>query len=160
MIPSPKDVPTYDHKPEMSAAGVADAVVAAIATGKYDFILVNFANPDMVGHTGVLSAAITAVETVDAGIGRIVEAARAAGGAVLVTADHGNCELMKDPASGQPHTAHTTFPVPLVYVNDAYRDAKVRSGGRICDVAPTMLSLMGLPQPAVMTGVSLLIRPA
>jgi 2,3-bisphosphoglycerate-independent phosphoglycerate mutase len=158
MIPSPKDVPTYDHKPEMSAAGVADACVAAIETGKFDFVLVNFANPDMVGHTGILDAAITAVEAVDRGIGRIVDAAKKQGGAVIITADHGNCELMKDPASGQPHTAHTTFPVPLIYVNEADRDAKVRPGGRICDVAPTMLSLMGIAQPAAMTGVPLLVR--
>jgi len=158
MIPSPRDVPTYDKKPEMSAAAVAQAVVAAITSRKYDFVLVNFANPDMVGHTGVLDAAIHAVEAVDAALGTIVDAARAQGGAVLVTADHGNCELMKDPATGQPHTAHTLNPVPLVYVNDADRGPRIRSGGRICDVAPTMLELMGLPQPAEMTGRSLLER--
>jgi 2,3-bisphosphoglycerate-independent phosphoglycerate mutase len=152
MLPSPKDVPTYDKKPEMSAAGVASATVAAIESGKFDFVLVNFANPDMVGHTGVLDAAIDAVQAVDAGVGAIVEAARARGGAVLVTADHGNCELMKDPATGQPHTAHTLNPVPLLYVNDADANAKLSSGGRICDVAPTMLALLGLPQPAAMTG--------
>jgi 2,3-bisphosphoglycerate-independent phosphoglycerate mutase len=152
MIPSPKDVPTYDKKPEMSAVGVADAVVKAVESGTFDFILVNFANPDMVGHTGVLPAAITAVEAVDAGIGRIVDAVRAKGGAVIITADHGNCELMKDPATGQPHTAHTLNPVPLLYVNDAHKDAKIRAGGRICDVAPTMLEIMGLPIPAAMTG--------
>ena len=105
MIPSPKDVPTYDKKPEMSAAGVSDAVVRAIESQAFDFVLVNFANPDMVGHTGDLAAAIRAVQAVDVGVGRIVEAARAKGGAVFITADHGNCELMKDPASGQPHTA-------------------------------------------------------
>jgi 2,3-bisphosphoglycerate-independent phosphoglycerate mutase len=158
MLPSPKDVPTYDKKPEMSAAAVADAVVEAIRSDKYDFILVNFANPDMVGHTGVLDAAIQAVETVDAGVGRIVEAARARGGAVLVTADHGNCELMRDPATGQPHTAHTLNPVPLLYVNDADNAARLRGGGRICDVAPTMLEMLGLPQPKEMTGRSLLVR--
>ena len=104
----------------MSAAAVARrASPRPSRSGKYDFVLVNFANPDMVGHTGVLDAAIHAVEAVDAGVGEIVEAARAAGGAVLITADHGNCELMKDPATGQPHTAHTLNPVPLVYVNDA-----------------------------------------
>jgi 2,3-bisphosphoglycerate-independent phosphoglycerate mutase len=156
MLPSPKDVPTYDKKPEMSAAGVAQAVVDAIHSDKYDFILVNFANPDMVGHTGILDAAIHAVEAVDVGVGQIVEAARARGGAVFITADHGNCELMKDPASGQPHTAHTLNPVPIVYVNDADTNAKLRGGGRICDVAPTMLELLGLPQPAEMTGRSLL----
>jgi 2,3-bisphosphoglycerate-independent phosphoglycerate mutase len=158
MLPSPKDVPTYDKKPEMSAAAVADAVVEAIQSDRYDFVLVNFANPDMVGHTGVLDAAIQAVETVDAGVGRIVEAARARGGAVFVTADHGNCELMRDPATGQPHTAHTLNPVPLLYVNEADRGARLRGGGRICDVAPTMLEVLGLAQPKEMTGRSLLVR--
>ncbi len=160
MIPSPRDVATYDEKPEMSARGVADAVVRAIEAGRFDFVLVNFANPDMLGHTGVLEAAIRAVEVVDEGLGRIVDAARAQGGAVIVTADHGNCELMKDPATGRPHTAHTTFPVPLVYVNDADTAAHVRPGGRICDVAPTMLELMGIPVPHAMTGRSLLVGPA
>jgi 2,3-bisphosphoglycerate-independent phosphoglycerate mutase len=155
MLPSPKDVATYDLKPVMSAAAVAQSTAEAIRTGKYDFVLVNFANPDMVGHTGVLDAAITAVEAVDAGVGLIVDAARAAGGAVLVTADHGNCELMKDPATGKPHTAHTLNPVPLLYVNDADAKAQLQGGGRICDVAPTMLQLLGLPQPAEMTGHSL-----
>jgi 2,3-bisphosphoglycerate-independent phosphoglycerate mutase len=158
MLPSPKDVATYDLKPEMSAAGVAEAVTAAVASGNYDFVVVNFANPDMVGHTGVLDAAIHAVEAVDAGVGSIVSAARAAGGAVLITADHGNCELMKDPASGQPHTSHTLNPVPLVYVNDADRDARIRAGGRLCDIAPTMLEVLGLPQPPDMTGRSLLVH--
>ncbi|HEY4012187.1 MAG TPA: 2,3-bisphosphoglycerate-independent phosphoglycerate mutase [Polyangiaceae bacterium] len=158
MLPSPKDVATYDKKPEMSAAAVAQATQEAVRSGKYDFVLVNFANPDMVGHTGILDAAITAVEAVDGGVGAIVDAARSQGGAVFVTADHGNCELMKDPASGQPHTAHTLNPVPLLYVNDADRNAKLRAGGRICDVAPMMLELMGLPQPSEMTGKSLLQR--
>ena len=158
MIPSPKEVATYDEKPEMSAAAVADAVVKAVESGRFDFVLVNFANPDMVGHTGVLPAAITAVEAVDAGIGRIADAVRAKGGALFVTADHGNCELMKDPKTGEPHTAHTLNPVPLLYVNDADAGAKVRSGGRICDVAPTMLELLGLPIPAAMTGEPLLTR--
>ena len=111
MVPSPKEVATYDHKPEMSAAGVADSVVKAIDSGKFDFVLVNFANPDMVGHTGVLPAAITAVEAVDAGIGRIAEAVKKQNGALIITADHGNCELMIDPASGKPHTAHTLPPL-------------------------------------------------
>jgi 2,3-bisphosphoglycerate-independent phosphoglycerate mutase len=158
MVPSPKEVDTYDHKPEMSAAGVTDAVVKAVDAGTFDFILVNFANPDMVGHTGVLPAAIAAVEAVDAGIGRIAEAVRKKGGAIIITADHGNCELMIDPASGAPHTAHTLNPVPLVYVNDADREVKIRSGGRICDVAPTMLEILGQPIPAAMTGKSLFLR--
>ena len=158
MIPSPKDVATYDQKPQMSALAVGDAVVRAIESDKFDFILVNFANPDMVGHTGMMGPAVTAVETVDTALGKLVEAARAKGGAVLITADHGNCELMKDPATGAPHTAHTTNPVPLLYVNDADRQVKLKPGGRICDVAPTMLELLGLPQPAAMTGHSLLSR--
>ena len=158
MLPSPKEVATYDQKPEMSAAAVAEAVVEAIGGGTYDFVLVNFANPDMVGHTGVLDAAVHAVEAVDAAVGRIVDAARARGGVVMITADHGNCELMKDPATGKPHTAHTLNPVPFLYVNDADTQARVRAGGRICDVAPTMLGLLGLPVPAEMTGVPLLER--
>jgi len=156
MVPSPKEVATYDHKPEMSAAGVADSVVQAIDSAKFDFVLVNFANPDMVGHTGVLPAAITAVEAVDAGIGRIAAAVKKQGGALIITADHGNCELMIDPASGAPHTAHTLNPVPLVFVDDSRLDAKIRSGGRICDVAPTMLEIMGIEVPKAMTGKSLL----
>ncbi len=156
MLPSAKDVPTYDLKPEMSADAVSDAVVLAIESNTYDFILVNFANPDMVGHTGVLEAAIVAVEAVDRGVGRIVEAARKQQGAVLVTADHGNCELMKDPVTGNPHTSHTTNPVPLILVDDQRRTQNLRDKGRICDVAPTMLRLLGLPKPAAMTGVSLL----
>ena len=158
MLPSPKDVPTYDKKPEMSAAAVAQAVQEAVRSGKYDFVLVNFANPDMVGHTGVLDAAITAVEAVDTGVGAIVDAARSQGGAVLITADHGNCELMRDPATGAPHTAHTLNPVPFLYVNDADRGARIRNGGRICDVAPMMLELLGLPKPGEMSGRSLLER--
>ncbi|HXX68689.1 MAG TPA: 2,3-bisphosphoglycerate-independent phosphoglycerate mutase [Polyangiaceae bacterium] len=158
MLASPKDVPTYDQKPEMAARAVAETVEEAIRSNKYDFVLVNFANPDMVGHTGVLDAAIEAVEVVDAGLGRIVDATRHMGGAVLITADHGNCELMKDPATGQPHTAHTLNPVPLVYVNDADTAARIGPGGRLCDIAPTMLALVGAPQPAEMTGRSLLVR--
>jgi len=156
MIPSPRDVKTYDEKPEMSEPKVADSTASAIRSGKYDFVLVNFANPDMVGHTGMLEPAIAAVEAVDRGVGAIVEAARSVGGAVLVTADHGNCELMRDPVSGAPHTAHTTNPVPLLYMNDCDVKARLRPGGRICDVAPTILKLMGLPQPSVMTGVPLI----
>jgi 2,3-bisphosphoglycerate-independent phosphoglycerate mutase len=158
MIASPKEVATYDLKPEMSAKGVADAVVAAIDSKEFDFVLVNFANPDMVGHTGVLGAAVTAVEAVDVGVGRIWDSVRAQGGAMIVTADHGNCELMKDPATGQPHTAHTTNPVPLLYCCEADAKVSVRMGGRICDVAPTMLELLGVDKPKVMTGVALLIR--
>jgi 2,3-bisphosphoglycerate-independent phosphoglycerate mutase len=155
LVPSPKDVATYDLKPEMSARQVGESVAHAIASGHFDFVLVNFANPDMVGHTGVLDAAIDAVEVVDLAIAVVVEATRKVGGAVIITADHGNCELMIDPVSKKPHTAHTTNPVPLLYVNDADK-SPLRTGGRICDVAPTMLKLMGLEQPKTMTGVSLL----
>jgi 2,3-bisphosphoglycerate-independent phosphoglycerate mutase len=156
LIPSPRDVKTYDEKPEMSEPKVADTTASAIRSGKFDFVLVNFANPDMVGHTGKLEPAIRAVEAVDSGIAAIVEATRAVGGAVIITADHGNCELMRDPATGGPHTAHTINPVPLLYIDDSHKDAKIRSGGRICDVAPTMLKIMGLPQPDAMTGVPLI----
>ncbi len=156
MVPSPRDVATYDEKPQMSAALVADAVVQATTERAYDFILVNFANPDMVGHTGKLDAAIDAVDAVDAALGRVVEAVRAAGGALLITADHGNCELMKDPATGAPHTSHTTNRVPLLLVDETRRDVRLREGGRICDVAPTLLQILGQPQPAAMTGRSLL----
>ncbi len=151
MVPSPK-VATYDLQPEMSAPEVTERVVAAIASGKYDLIVLNFANADMVGHTGSLSAAIRAVETVDHGLARIVAAIGAAGGALLVTADHGNCELMRDPKTGGPHTAHTTDPVPVILVGHA---GKLRDG-ILADVAPTLLELMGLAQPAEMTGRSLL----
>lgn len=159
MLASPKDVATYDKKPEMAARAVADATTEAVLTGKYDFILVNFANPDMVGHTGVLDAAIHAVEVVDQGVGKIVEAARAMGGAVLITADHGNCELMKDPATGQPHTSHTLNPVPFIYVNDSDPGARIREGGRLCDIAPTMMQLLELALPAEMGGHSLVTHP-
>jgi 2,3-bisphosphoglycerate-independent phosphoglycerate mutase len=154
LVPSPRDVATYDLKPEMSAAGVAAAVTEAIKSGKYDFILVNFANPDMVGHTGDLAATITAVEAVDVAIGQIDAALREQKGALILTSDHGNCEKMKD-EDGKPFTAHTTNPVPLYYVNYAGPEHALRSGGRICDVAPTMLEILGIPQPAKMTGVSL-----
>ncbi len=155
MIPSDKKVATYDEKPEMSEPAVAEAVVKAIDSGTFDFVLVNFANPDMVGHTGKLDAAVEAVEAVDNGVGAIVAATRAQGGCVFVTSDHGNCELMKDPVSGNPHTAHTTFPVPLMYINDHDARRELVPLGRICDVAPTMLELLGVPQPPAMTGRSL-----
>ncbi|MFO0604192.1 MAG: 2,3-bisphosphoglycerate-independent phosphoglycerate mutase [Polyangiales bacterium] len=153
LIPSPRDVATYDKKPEMSAPEVTRATAEAIRSGRYDFVLVNYANPDMVGHTGVLNAAIAAVETVDTGVGELARAVLDAGGAMIVTADHGNCETMVDPVTGLVHTAHTLNPVPLYYVRaeDEGRKLPLRHG-RICDVAPTMLELMGLEQPAVMTG--------
>lgn len=156
LVPSPKDCATYDEKPEMSAIAVAESVKTAIESGQFDFVLVNFANPDMVGHTGVLQAAIDAVEVVDRAIGMVVESATRQGGAVIITADHGNCELMIDPETGKPHTAHTTNPVPLLYVNPGDMSTVLRAGGRICDVAPTMLRLMQVKQPQAMTGVSLI----
>jgi 2,3-bisphosphoglycerate-independent phosphoglycerate mutase len=154
LVPSPK-VATYDLQPEMSAPELTDRVVAAIDSGRYDLIVLNFANPDMVGHTGSLPAAIKAVEAVDAGLGRIAEAVRRQGGALLVTADHGNCELMRDPETGGPHTAHTTNPVPVLLMGGG-GDAAALSDGRLADIAPTLLALMGLPQPVEMTGRSLL----
>ena len=151
MVPSPK-VATYDLQPEMSAPELTDKAVAAIDGGKYDLIILNYANPDMVGHTGSLSAAIKAVETVDTGLGRIVEALKRQGGALVVTADHGNCELMKDPETGEPHTSHTTNPVPVVVMNGP--SAAIRDGA-LSDLAPTLLDLMGLAQPVEMTGHSI-----
>jgi 2,3-bisphosphoglycerate-independent phosphoglycerate mutase len=153
MVPSPK-VATYDLQPEMSAPELTDKAVAAIASGKYDLIVLNYANPDMVGHTGSLPAAIKAVETVDAGLGRIAQAIEKSGGALLVTADHGNCEMMRDPQTGGPHTAHTTNPVPLLLVGA--RNRALNAEGRLADIAPTLLELMELPKPKEMTGASLL----
>jgi 2,3-bisphosphoglycerate-independent phosphoglycerate mutase len=154
LVPSPK-VATYDLQPEMSAPELTDKAVDAIGSGKYDLIVLNYANPDMVGHTGSLAAAIKAVETVDAGLGRLVAAIRRAGGVLLVTADHGNCELMRDPETGGPHTSHTTNPVPILLIDGG--DVSLAEG-RLSDIAPTLLQLMNLPQPAEMTGTSLL-RP-
>jgi 2,3-bisphosphoglycerate-independent phosphoglycerate mutase len=154
LVPSP-DVPTYDLQPEMSAPEVTDKVVAAIESGKFDLIILNFANTDMVGHTGILEAAIKAVETVDASLGRIEAAIRKAGGVMLVTADHGNAEMMMNRETGQAHTAHTLNLVPAVLVNAPDWCAGLQSG-RLADVAPTLLQLMGLEQPDAMTGRSLL----
>jgi 2,3-bisphosphoglycerate-independent phosphoglycerate mutase len=153
LVPSPR-VATYDLQPEMSAPELAEKAVAAIGSGLYDLIVLNFANADMVGHTGSLEAAIRAVEAVDAGLGRIAEAVRTAGGALLVTADHGNAEMMRDPATGGPHTAHTTNPVPAILMGGP-AGARL-ADGRLADIAPTLLALLGLGQPAAMTGASLL----
>ncbi len=156
LIPSPK-VKTYDLKPEMSAFELTDALVEAIGSGKFDVIVVNYANPDMVGHSGILSAAVKAVEAVDICLGRLREAVEKAGGLMLVTADHGNVEQMTDPVTGAPHTAHTTFDVPLVMVNvKALPHPVALAPGKLADIAPTILELMGLPKPAEMTGHSLL----
>ena len=157
LIPSPK-VTTYDLKPEMSAYEVTDKAVELIGSGKYDVIILNFANCDMVGHTGVLEAAEKAVKTVDACVDRVVKAVLATGGQVLITADHGNADMMIDPTTGEPFTAHTTNKVPFILVDPSRKDAKLREGGRLADLAPTMLELMGLPKPAEMTGESLIAK--
>jgi len=154
MVPSP-DVATYDLKPEMSAPEVTDQLVAAIRSGEYDLIVCNYANGDMVGHTGIIKAAIKAVETLDHCLGRVEEALLEVGGQALVTADHGNCEQMQDYESGQLHTQHTTEHVPLVYIGD--RDCQLDpAGGILADIAPSLLTLMQLPQPPEMTGHSLI----
>ena len=155
LIPSPRDVPTYDKKPEMSAYGVTDEVIKRIGQGIYDVIILNFANGDMVGHTGDLKAAIAAAQTVDRCLGRIVPAVLDAGGQLLITADHGNCEEMVD-ARGEIMTAHSTNPVPLIYVADEKAKVRLRPEGMLADIAPTMLSILGIDKPSEMTGVSLL----
>jgi 2,3-bisphosphoglycerate-independent phosphoglycerate mutase len=154
LIPSPRDVATYDQKPEMSAREVTSELVQRIRSAAYGFILVNYANPDMVGHTGVLAAAVKAVEVLDECLGRVLEAARETGARVLITADHGNLEVMTDRHTGQPHTAHTTDPVPFIVVGE---QAKLREGGCLADVAPTVLRLLGIEQPREMTGTSLIL---
>jgi 2,3-bisphosphoglycerate-independent phosphoglycerate mutase len=156
LIPSNRNVATYDLAPEMSAKGVTDSVVEALDPKGPTFILVNYANPDMVGHTGKLQPAVSAIETIDASIGRIVAAAEKAGASVFITADHGNCETMIDATTGQPHTAHTTNPVPFLAVGPSLVGRKLRAGGRLADVAPTLLDFMGLPQPPEMEGHTLL----
>jgi 2,3-bisphosphoglycerate-independent phosphoglycerate mutase len=155
LIPSPKEVATYDQKPEMSAGLVTDELLARLDSDVYDVIILNFANCDMVGHTGIEAAAIKAVETVDACAGRIVAKVREKGGAVLITADHGNAEQMRD-ENGEPFTAHTINPVWLVLVDDSRKGAVLREGGCLADVAPTMLKMLGIAQPKEMTGESLL----
>lgn len=155
MPPSPK-VATYDLCPQMSAREVADAVVGAVAQG-YDLVVVNFANPDMVGHTGDLAAAMAACEAVDTGLGRVLTAVEAAGGAMIVTADHGNCETMIDPATGGAHTAHTLNPVPVILINGP--EGAQMHNGRLADIAPTVLALMGLDRPQDMTGTPLFSTP-
>ena len=154
LIPSPKEVPTYDLKPEMSAYPVTEELLKRLDEGKYDLIVLNFANADMVGHTGILAAAVRAIETVDDCVGRLVEKVRAQGGKVIITADHGNAEIMAD-ENGGPHTAHTTDRVPLVLVDDSRKGAVLRPG-ILADIAPTILELLGLPQPPEMTGKSLI----
>jgi 2,3-bisphosphoglycerate-independent phosphoglycerate mutase len=152
IVPSP-DVATYDLQPEMSAPEVGNRAVEAILSGRYDLIVMNFANPDMVAHTGNLDATIKAVEAVDLQLGLVADAVQSAGGALLLTADHGNSELMRDPLTGGPHTAHTTNPVPILLFNKAQRSLR---NGRLADVAPTLLDLMGVSKPAKMSGESLI----
>jgi 2,3-bisphosphoglycerate-independent phosphoglycerate mutase len=157
MAPSPK-VRTYDLQPEMSEDEVTEHLVDAIKNGGHDLIVVNYANPDMVGHTGDLAAAMAAVEAVDEGLGQVIEALKDTGGAMIVTADHGNCETMIDPETGGPHTAHTLNPVPVILAGGP-KGARLRDGGRLSDLAPSLLQLMGLEQPPEMTGRSLIELP-
>jgi 2,3-bisphosphoglycerate-independent phosphoglycerate mutase len=154
MVQSPK-VATYDLKPEMSAAGIADTVVKAVEDGTFDVIIVNFANADMVGHSGKIEPTVKAVETVDACLGRIELAVRSKGGAMLITADHGNAEMMIDPATGGPHTAHTTNPVPFIVVAENAKKFMLKSGGSLRDISPTILGMLDLPEPREMTGADL-----
>ena len=157
LVNSPKDVATYDLKPEMSAPQVCEKLIDAIASQKYDVIIINFANPDMVGHTGIIPAAIKAVETVDACVGKVVEEIKKVNGTMFICADHGNCEQMIDYETGEPYTAHTTNPVPFILVNydPAYT---LREGGSLADIIPTLIECMGEEKPEEMTGKSLLIR--
>src|SRR5256886_7230785 len=154
LVPSLK-VATYDLKPEMSAAGIADTVVKATNDGTFDVIIVNFANADMVGHSGKIEPTIKAVETVDACLGQIEKAVRAKGGAMLITADHGNAEMMIDPTTGGPHTAHTTNPVPFIVVSDDAQQFTLKPNGSLRDISPTMLCMLGITEPKEMTGVDL-----
>ena len=156
LVPSP-NVPTYDLQPEMSAAGVTDTAVEHIRSGDYDFVVMNYANADMVGHTGVLEAAMKAVEAVDTGVGRVVDATLAMGGGLLITADHGNAEQLIEYDTGKPYTAHTTYPVPLYLVVPQLAHARLRTDGILADVAPTILQVLGIPQPEDMTGRSLIV---
>jgi len=155
LVPSQK-VTTYDLAPEMSAAGIAEVVTKAVADTTFDVIVVNFANADMVGHSGRMEPTIRGVETVDACLGTIYQAIRQRGGSMLVTADHGNAEMMIDPVSGGPHTAHTTNPVPFILVTEMGRKLGVKNGGSLRDISPTVLDLLGLRQPKDMTGASLI----
>ena len=156
LVPSPRQVSTYDQKPEMSACEITEGVLNRLASHQDDCLVINFANGDMVGHTGNLPATVRAVETVDECVGQVVEAVLKKGGALIVTADHGNCEQMIDPATGGPHTAHTTFDVQLILVDERSRGCTLRSEGRLADIAPTLLEMLGLSKPDAMTGRSLL----
>ena len=157
LVPSPK-VATYDLQPEMSAYEVTEKAVERIKSGEYGVMILNFANPDMVGHTGVLEAAEKAVRTVDECVGKVVDAILSVGGQVIITADHGNSELMIDPATGGPFTAHTTNPVPFILVGKDWKGAKLREDGILADIAPTMLDMMDLPKPKEMEGTSMIVK--
>jgi 2,3-bisphosphoglycerate-independent phosphoglycerate mutase len=159
MVQSPK-VATYDLKPEMSAAGIAQAVVKAVEDGTFDVLIVNFANADMVGHSGKIEPTIKAVETVDACLGEIEKAVRAKGGAMLITADHGNAEQMIDPVTGGPHTAHTTNPVPFIVIAENANQFTLRPNGSLRDISPTILGMMNLDEPKEMTGQDLRVEVA
>ena len=157
LVPSPKDVPTYDLKPQMSCPEVCDKLCDAIRSGKYDMIIANFANPDMVGHTGVIPAAVKAIEVVDEAVGKVVDAIKDANGQMVICADHGNADMMINYETGEPWTAHTTNPVPFILVN-ADPTWKLREGGALCDLAPTLLEMMEIPQPEEMSGKSLIVK--
>src|SRR5207248_4264588 len=157
LVPSQK-VATYDLKPEMSAPGIADAVVKAVEDGTFNVIIVNFANADMVGHSGKIAPTVKAVETVDACLGRIELAVRAKGGAILITADHGNAEMMIDPVTGGPHTAHTTNPVPFIVIAENSKEFTLKPNGSLRDISPTLLGMMGLDEPKEMTGADLRVK--
>jgi len=157
IVPSPR-VRTYDLKPEMSAYEVTEIVLARLESDKYDVIVINFANPDMVGHTGILDAAVKAADVVDECVGKILEKIKAMGGSAIVTADHGNFEKMVEPKNSKPHTAHTVGDVPLILFDEKFKNCKLRDSGALADVGPTMLEMMGLPQPDEMTGKSLIIH--
>ena len=157
MVPSPR-VATYDLKPEMSAEGIAQAVVKATNDGAFDVIIVNFANADMVGHSGKIEPTVKAVETVDACLGVIEKAVRAKGGAMLITADHGNAEMMVDPATGGPHTAHTTNPVPFIVLSEDAKQFTLKPNGSLRDISPTMLGMLGIDEPKDMTGSDLRVK--
>jgi 2,3-bisphosphoglycerate-independent phosphoglycerate mutase len=157
LVPSPK-VATYDLKPEMSAPAIAEAVVKAASDSAFDVIIVNFANADMVGHSGKIEPTVKAIETVDACLGEIERAVRAKGGAMLITADHGNAELMIDPATGGPHTAHTTNPVPFIVVAEDAKQYTLRPNGSLRDISPTILGMLGITEPKEMTGADLRVK--
>ena len=157
LVPSPQDIATYDLKPEMSACKVTEDLLTRFQEKHYDLIVLNFANGDMVGHSGIMEAAVLACEAVDSCLGKLVAAFTKAGSTVLITADHGNAEIMKETGSADPFTAHSLNPVPFILINDSYKATRLRENGSLRDIAPTILTLMELPIPEEMTGESLII---